>query len=222
MAQVNDRRGLAFAGVVVALAAVGVYLSMRPAASGPGDEGPAGRTAVISEGTPAPPSSTAPSPAPAVSPGSFDIYRYLPLSRQQIAQAADVAQRFAVSYATFRHDEDPATYADRLKAFTTLELGSVLARDVTTPATVEQNRAQKIVSQGSAQVKRIRNIDEGSIVFVVTSLQRITAEAGPRQLSTDYAITLTQVGTEWRVFDMQPAEAGQDGDTGGAGDGIVQ
>ncbi|MCW2878561.1 MAG: hypothetical protein JWQ95_2661 [Sphaerisporangium sp.] len=213
MMQVNDRRGLVFAGVVVALATVGIYLSMRPAPGGSEHAGPPGRAAVVST-TPAAPSSPGASPAPAISPGSFDIYNYLPLSKDQIAQAADMAQRFTVSYATFRFDEDPASYAERLKGFTTPELGVILARDVTTPATVEQNRADQTVSLGSARAKSIRDISAGSIVFVVTAVQRITAKSGPQERSADYAITLTQVGSEWRVFDMQPADAGQDGDTG--------
>ncbi|WP_424536245.1 hypothetical protein ACOZ38_40920 [Sphaerisporangium viridialbum] len=216
MVQVNDRRGLVFAGVVVALAAVGIYLSMRPASGGSQDGGPP-RTAAVS--TPTAPPQTGTSPAPAVSPGAFDIYRFLPVPKEQIAMAADVAQRFAVSYATYRFDEDPASFAERLKGFTTVEMGASLARDVTTPATVDQNRADEVVSQGSARLKTIRNISDGSIVFVVTASQHITAKSGSQERSTDYAITLTQIGTEWRVFDMQRADAGQDGDTG---DGTTQ
>ncbi|MEU8265715.1 hypothetical protein AB0B89_01005 [Sphaerisporangium sp. NPDC049002] len=216
MVQVNDRRGLVFAGVVVALAAVGIYLSMRPASGGSQDGDPSGRAAVVS--TLAAPQSGA-SPAPAVSPGSFDIYRFLPIPKEQIALAADAAQRFATSYATYRYDEDPASYAERLKGFTTAEMGAVLARDVTTPAKVDQDRADEVVSQGSARLRTIRNISDGSIVFVVTVVQNITAKSGPQERGTDYAITLTQVGTEWRVFDMQRADAGQDGDTG---DGTTQ
>ncbi|MGW4639329.1 hypothetical protein ACWEN6_12410 [Sphaerisporangium sp. NPDC004334] len=215
MAQVNDRRGLVFAGVVVALAAVGIYLSMRPASGGDGEPPPG----VVTTTTAAPPPSSAASPAPAITPGTFDIYGYLPLSREQIAQAADTAQRFAASYATYRYDEDPASYAERLKAFTTGEFGAVLARDVTTPATVEQNRADEVVSQGTGRLKSIRDISAGSLVLVVTAAQRITAKSGPQNRSADYAVTLTQVGTDWRVFDLQPADAGQDGDPGGAGTG---
>ncbi|MFC4532574.1 hypothetical protein [Sphaerisporangium dianthi] len=211
MAQVNDRRGLVFVGVVVALAAVGIYLSMRPASGG---DGPPPRGAAVSTPSAAPPSSGS-SPAPAITPGTFDIYGYLPLSREQIAQAADTAQRFAASYATYRYDEDPASYAERLKGFTTTELGTILARDVTTPATVEQNRADEVVSQGTGRLKSIRDIAADSIVLVVTAAQQITAKSGPKDRSADYAVTLTQVGAEWRVFDLQPADAGQDGDTGG-------
>ncbi|GAA3838323.1 hypothetical protein GCM10022226_70750 [Sphaerisporangium flaviroseum] len=220
MVQVNDRRGLVFAGVVVALAAVGIYLSMRPASGGSDGVEPSGRVAVVSSApVPQASSSQGASTAPSITPGSFDIYSYLPLSKEQIAQAADVAQRFTASYATFRYDEDPVSFAERLKGFTTTDLGVILARDVTTPATVEQNRADEVISQGSATLKSIRDISKGSVVVVVTAVQRITAKSGPQERRADYAITLTQVGTDWRVFDMQPADAGQDGDTG---DGTTQ
>lgn len=213
MAQLRDRRGLAFAGVVVALAAVGVYLTLRPPSPGQSGTGaaPERSAAVVTTGPAEPPAG---SPGPRVSPGSFDIYKYLPFTRDQIAAAADAAQRFAVSYATYRYDEDPVSYAERLKGFTTAELGTVLSRDVTTPALVEQNRAGEIVSSGSAKVKNIRDMAGGSIVFVVTVAQHITAKDGPQDRSSDYAVTLTQVGAEWKVFDMQPADLGQEGDPG--------
>ncbi|GGK68495.1 hypothetical protein Sme01_13680 [Sphaerisporangium melleum] len=213
--QVNDRRGLVFAGVVVALAAVGIYLSMLPASGGDGE---VPQSVVTATSSAAPPPS-GPSPAPAITAGTFDIYGFLPLTREQIAQAADTAQRFAASYATFRYDEDPASYAERLKGFTTVEFGAILARDVTTPALVEQNRADQVVSDGSGRLKSIRDIADGSIVLVVTATQHITAKSGQRDRGADYAVTLTQVGTEWRVFDLQPADAGQDGDPGGGGQG---
>ncbi|GII64440.1 hypothetical protein Skr01_45250 [Sphaerisporangium krabiense] len=212
MARIGDRRGLVFAGVVVAIAAVGIYLSVRSASDDPDEPRPT--TGAVVSTAPAAPSSGVRVPSPVRS-GAFDIYAYLPLSKDQIAQAADAAQRFAVAYATYRWDEDPASYAERLKAFTTADLGTVLARDVTSPATVERNRADQVVSEGSARLKEIRDIAGGSIVFVVTAVQRITAKSGPQERGTDYAVTLTQVGSQWQVYDMQPAEAGQDGDPGG-------
>ncbi|GII77728.1 hypothetical protein Sru01_27100 [Sphaerisporangium rufum] len=215
MALGDDRRKIVFAVVVLALAGVGVYLSLRPAAGGDGRAEPAG---VITTGPARPPAAD----PPAASPGSFDIYSYLPVTRAQIAEAADVARRFATSYATFRHDEDAASYAERLKGFTTAEFGAVLARDVTTPATVEHNRTEQIVSQGSAKLTAIRDIAAGSVTVVVTAVQDITDRNGTRRQTADYAVTLTQVGTGWRVFDLQPATTGQSGDTGGGAEGEGQ
>jgi hypothetical protein len=56
-------------------------------------------------------------------------------------------------------------------------------------------------------------------VFVVTVVQQITAKDGSRERSADYAVTLTQVGDGWRVYDLQQADVGQDGDTG---EGLTQ
>jgi hypothetical protein len=122
-----------------------------------------------------------------------------------------------LSYATYRYDEDPISYADRLKAFTTNELGASLTRTVTSAGQVQQNRNDQVVSQGSARVRTIRDMTANSIVWVVDATQRITAKSGPRERTDQYAVTLIQVGDTWRVYDMQPADAGQEGDTSGGG-----
>ncbi len=52
-------------------------------------------------------------------------------------------------------------------------------------------------------------------MFVVTGTQQITAKSGTRQLVEEYAVTVSQLGADWRVFDLQPAGEGQDGDPEG-------
>src|SRR5687768_185481 len=129
MAQPGDRRGVAFAAIVVVIAAVGLYLTLwpdsdeepRPAAQQPRPTGVA-----VASGTPLATASDAP----------FDVYDYLPMKKEQLAAAADLAERFTAVYGTYRYDEDPAAYADRLKAYTTPELGTILARTVTSAGTV--------------------------------------------------------------------------------------
>jgi hypothetical protein len=219
MTQGSDRRrGYVFAAVVAVLAIVGVYLTMRPTSSGSGtaeESMKVGHTASApSSGAPAP---SATKPAGPATPGTFDVYSYLPLSKDKIAASADLTQRFMLSYATYRYDEDPVSYAERLKAFTTNELGQSLARSVTSPAEVQQNKVDQVVSQGSARVKTIRDMTVNSIVWVVAATQRITAKSGPRERTDDYAVTLMQVGDGWRVYDLQPAAAGQEGDSSGYG-----
>ncbi|HEY9522124.1 MAG TPA: hypothetical protein VIR33_02700, partial [Thermopolyspora sp.] len=146
-----------------------------------------------------------------------DVYGYLPLSKDKIASSADMTQRFVLSYATFRYDEDPISYAERLKAFTTNEFGESLTRTVTSPALVQRNKNDQIVSHGSARVKTIRDMTSHSIVWVVSATERITATSGPSQRTDDYAVTLIRSGDAWRVYDMEPADAGQDGDSAGSG-----
>jgi hypothetical protein len=106
----GNRRGLVFAALVVMLAAVGIYLTMG---SGSGDEqqDPAepagvGRTVLGSQEQV---SAAAPRPSATASDAPFDVYSYLPMTKQELAAAADYAQRFTAEYGTFRYDEDPAT-----------------------------------------------------------------------------------------------------------------
>ncbi|MEU8245361.1 hypothetical protein [Nonomuraea sp. NPDC048916] len=209
MAQQGDRRGLAFAAIVVVIAAVGLYLTMWPDSGDPAGE-PAADSATTS--APAAPRNTPPVGA---SDAPFDIYSFLPMSKEQLAAAADLAERFTVAYGTFRYDEDPVAYADRVKVFTTADLGNVLARTLTSPGTVDRNRADEVVSTATARTKEIRSVEKTSVVFVVTGTQQITAKSGARQLTEDYAVTVSQMGTDWRVFDLQPAGDGQEGDTQG-------
>ncbi|MEU7831691.1 hypothetical protein ACIBO2_22395 [Nonomuraea sp. NPDC050022] len=209
MAQPGDRRGVAFAAIVVVIAAVGIYLTMWPD-SGEPDAGkaPAGHTTTVSPAAPSKPLATA-------SGKPFDIYSYLPMTKEQLAAASDLAERFTAAYGTFRYDEEPSAYVDRVKVFTTAEFGNVLARTRTSPGTVERDRADELVAAGTAKMKEIRQVEKSSVIFVVTGTQQITAKSGNKQVVDDYAVTVSQMGADWRVFDLQPADAGQDGDTQG-------
>ncbi|MCA2225860.1 hypothetical protein [Nonomuraea aurantiaca] len=209
MAQPGDRRGVAFAAIVVVIAAVGIYLTMWPDSSEPGTgQTSAGHTTTVSPAAPSKPLATA-------SGKPFDIYSYLPMTKEQLAAAADLAERFTAAYGTFRYDEEPSAYVDRIKVFTTAEFGNVLARTRTSPGTVERDRADELVAAGTAKMKEIRQVEKSSIIFVVTGTQQITAKSGNKQVVDDYAVTVSQMGADWRVFDLQPADAGQDGDTQG-------
>jgi hypothetical protein len=208
MAQPGDRRGVAFAAVVVIIAAVGLYLVLWPDPEEPAAERvPSGVTtsAPVVESTPLATASDAP----------FDVYSYLPMSKEQLAAAADLAERFTAEYGTFRHDEDPAAYAARVKQYTTAELGDILTRTLTSPGTVERNRADEVVSTTTAVLKEIRQIDKTSVVFVVSGTQQLATKSGTRQLAEQYAVTVSQLGADWRVFELRPAGEGQDGDTEG-------
>ncbi|MEV0591595.1 hypothetical protein [Nonomuraea cavernae] len=209
MAQQGDRRGLAFAAIVVVIAAVGIYLTMWPDSGEPsGEPVAAGPTS----SAPAAPGNT---PLATASDAPFDIYSFLPMSKEQLAAAADLAERFTAAYGTFSYNEDPVAYAERVKVFTTADLGNVLARTLSSPGTVDRNRADEVVSTATARTKEIRSVEKTSVVLVVTGTQQITAKSGAKQLTEDYAVTVSQLGTDWRVFDLQPAGDGQDGDTEG-------
>ncbi|MBF8193942.1 hypothetical protein ITP53_51370 [Nonomuraea sp. K274] len=207
MAQPGDRRGMAFAAIVVVIAAVGIYLTMWPDPEDPATPGPA--TTSAGSGNPPAASST---PLATASAAPFDVYSYLPMTKEQLAAAADLAERFTAAYGTFRYDEDPAAYAARMKAYTTAELGNDLTRSITSAATVEQNRNDQIVSTATARLKEIRQVDRTSIVFVVAGTRQVDAKSGDKQLTEEYAVTVSQLGADWRIFDIRPATVGQDGD----------
>ena len=206
----DRQRKLLFAGIVVALAAVGVYLTLPNTASS--KPNPAATTT---------PPAAAPAPATSppgisstVSPDSFDIYRLLPFSQRDFATAADMVQRFTAAYGTYRYDEDPAAYGQRLRPFVTDELLTDLERSAATPGLVDQRKHDQAVATGSAVIDSIRDIEANSVIFVVTGKQQLGTAAGPSEDSKRYAVTATRDGGVWRVFAFEPADAGQAGDTG--------
>ncbi|MFF0306702.1 hypothetical protein ACFYSC_04700 [Streptosporangium sp. NPDC004379] len=213
MAEGGNRRGLVFAVLVAMLAGVGVYLTMMSGQPGgePAGQDPARADRATAQAR-ARVSAEPPRPAATASDAPFDVYSYLPMTKQELAAAADYARRFTAAYGTYRYDEDPAAYGDRVGGYTTTEFADVLLRTFSSPGTIEANKADQVVSVGSAEVKAIRQVQDTSVTFVVTGTQKITTKAGPRGLTDDYAVTLIEVGTEWRVHNLEPADAGQEGD----------
>ncbi|GAA0378342.1 hypothetical protein GCM10009530_31200 [Microbispora corallina] len=209
----RDRgKALAFAAAVLVLAAVGVYLTMSPPS---GDDGGGQREQSLGAAAPTA-AATTPAAAPsqvATTPGTFDVYAYLPLSREELGAAADLARRFTASYGTFQYGEDPAAFANRLKAFATVEFGAQLTRAMTDPALVSQNKADQVVSRGTAKVRTIRDVTANQVVLVVDALRHVTDRTGEKDQDDQYAVTVVKVGADWRVYDMEPADAGQDGDS---------
>jgi hypothetical protein len=207
----DRQRRLAFAGIVVALAAVGVYLTLP----GPetGGSAPAG-TAGPSAAAPAPPATNPPGISSAISPESFDIYRLLPFSRRDFAAAADMAQRFTAAYGTYRHDEDPAAYGRRLRPYVTDQLLTELERSAASPGIIDERKREQVVAVGSASIDSIRDIASSSVIFVVTGRQQLSKANGTGEDSRRWAVTATREGSSWRVYAFEPADAGQAGDTG--------
>jgi hypothetical protein len=206
----DRQRKLAFAGIVVALAAVGVYLTLPNSESGK-PASPA--TSAPSAAAPAPATSP-PGISSTISPDGFDIYRLLPFSQRDFATAADLVQRFTVAYGTYRYDEDPAAYGQRLRPFVTDQLLKELERSAAAPGLVDQRKNDQVVAVGSATIDSIRDIEANSVIFVVTAKQQLSSAAGPSESSSRFAVTATRDGEVWRVYAFEPADSGQAGDTG--------
>jgi hypothetical protein len=221
MLEGGNRRGFVFAVLVAVLALVGIYLTMWPD-SGDGEPSPADPAGVSRTVAGSPPAAEpAARPQATASDAPFDVYTYLPMTKRELSAAADYARRFTAEYGTFGYDEEPAAYGDRLRGYTTSEFADVLLRTVTSPGTVEANRADQVVSVGTAKVKEIRQIQRTSVVFVVTGTQNVTAKSGAKERTEEYAVTLVEIGADWRVHDLQPADSGQDGDDDSSQTGTV-
>ncbi|WP_433467281.1 hypothetical protein [Spirillospora sp. CA-128828] len=207
----DRRRKLLFAGLVVVLAAVGVYLTVASPGGSSGE--PDARPSATATRAPGP-SSTPSGIQKAVNPGDFDIYRLLTFSRQEFATAADLAQRFVAAYGTYRYDETPETYMGRFTGLTTDDLKQRLGQDAATPAMTEERQRVQLVAQGSASLDRVRDIEDNSIIFLVTGHQQVTRSGKTSDDSKQYAVTVARDGGALKVYSFQPADAGQAGDTG--------
>lgn len=212
--ELNDRqRRFAFAGVMVALAGIGVYLTVPGGDGGGGGSAPGSRPPAASPAAPAPATSP-PGIGSTIAPESFDIYRLLPFAQREFAAAADVAQRFTASYGTYRFDEEPQAYVQRFQSLVADELRSVIARSASAPGLIEQRRQDQTVSVSSATLDEIRDIQPNSIIFLVTERQQLTKGGRQSDESHRYAVTVTRSGATWRVYAFEPADVGQAGDTG--------
>ncbi|WP_433333863.1 hypothetical protein [Spirillospora sp. CA-294931] len=207
----SDRQSkLLFGGLVVGLTAVGVYLTV----AAPDDEPERSKPRSVVTTGPTAPVAPPPGIATPVSPDSFDVYRLLPFSQQEFATAADLAQRFTAAYGTFRFDEEPRAYADRLAGMVTEQLGGELQRSAAAPGLQEERRAQQIVATGTATLDRVRDIENNSIIFLVTGKQQVTKAGKRSDDSKQYAVTVARDGGSLKVYAFEPADAGQEGDTG--------
>jgi hypothetical protein len=209
----NDRqRRLLFAAILVLLTAAGLYLTF--AAPDDGSDRSEARPADTPTAGPSGPASPPPGIQTPVNPGDFDIYRLLPFTRQEFATAADLAQRFVAAYGTYRFDEPPEAYAQRLAGFVTDDLRTQLARDAATPGVLEDRRQKQIVAQGTATLDQVRTVEDNSIIFLVTGRQQVTQGVTESSDSRRYAVTVARDGRSLRIYAFEPADAGQAGDTG--------
>lgn len=204
------RRRLVFIGLVVILAAVGVYVT-----STAGRE----RAEPDAAGTPtARSASTAPTTAPSTprpdASGEFDVYPLLPFDKTELTQAADAAVRFGNAYGTYRYDEAPNAYTDRLAGLATTELKQELGRNSGAAAGRQQLAERKMVATATTRLTKLRGFGEDSVTFEADVAQKTTTTSDEVSKTTAYAITLTRDAGVWKVFDFQPADAGQEGDVG--------
>lgn len=213
MANPTDRqRTLLFVGLVIVLAAVGIYLTLAP--DDDSTDAPEARAAAPAPTSPVAPTTAPPGIETTVTPKNFDIYRLLPFSQADFATSADLAQRFTSAYGTYRFDEEPQVYIERLSGMVTEQLRTEITRSASAPGLLDERRQQQIVATSTATLDGIRDIEANSIIFLVTSRQQLSKGGERSDEKQQYAVTVARDGGSWQVYAFEPADAGQAGDTG--------
>jgi hypothetical protein len=203
------QRKAVFGLIVVALAGLGVYMFVPSARGSHAAASPpaAAHSPAPPVTAPAPPSAS-PGPVAAATPSDPDIYQWLPFTQSQLGAAAAVVIQFSDAYGTWSYSEDAAGYVASMRNLITSELSAFIAQGYSVPGVAGQRASKKQVSTGSAVIDSLRAFGPSSITFVVTITEQITDTAGPNQASTQYAVTVTGVGSSWQVNDIEMASAG--------------
>ncbi|GAB3207680.1 hypothetical protein SAMN02745673_04116 [Marinactinospora thermotolerans DSM 45154] len=201
---------LVFGVLVVVLVAFGVYLSLGGFQGDGAEEEPQAGTVVETPRDPdgqaadAPP----PSPIPTTDAQDADVMEWLPFGEEDFRAAAAVAQQFATAYGTIDYSESPEAYYDRMRRLATADYAETLANSSGAGALWGEMREAEAVAEGRASVDSVRGFDDDSIVFVVTAQSITEGSNGAREDLGDFAVTLVKEEGGWKVFDFQPADAG--------------
>jgi hypothetical protein len=198
-----------FALVVVVLAALGYWLIV-PRVSHSNSQAQPSPTPSPTASVPSPPASAptavTTTPAPA---GSVDIYSWLPFTRQGLAAAAAVTQKFLVDYNTYSYTESAADYVARMNGLITTQEATTLKGLYATPGVAKIRTDQKQVSTGTAAITALRTFGPSSLTFIATGTQHLTTGKGSSSGSAQYAVTVTGSGTSWQVSDIELSSVGQ-------------
>jgi hypothetical protein len=205
----DRQRKLLFAGLVVVLAAAGVFLTIGGGGHRHTRAGHAS-TPVATATPTVPPAAVSAPPAsgPPPSPGSYDIYSLLPFSQKDFSTAADVARRFTIAYGTYRFDEDPNAYVNRLRGMVTPDLATQLQQGAAAPGVLAQRKQDQEVSTSDATLDSIRDIGKDQLIFLVTGKQHVTKGGKTTDANQQYAVTVTRSGGGWVVYAFAPADVG--------------
>ncbi|GAA3979980.1 hypothetical protein FOF52_20205 [Thermobifida alba] len=199
---------LVFGVLIVVLVSFGIYWSV----SGPGTSDPEQQEQTgEGDGNNAGGGDEADDPAvplPTVAAEDMALADWLPFTEEEFVAAAAVAQAFAADYGTVDYSEPPEEYYDRLGRYAAEEYARTLTQSSGAEALWGERAEQEAVSTGRAAVESVRGFDEGSIIFVLRVQSITEGNDGESQNLGDFAVTMVREGGEWRVYDFQPADAG--------------
>jgi hypothetical protein len=138
----------------------------------------------------------------------------LPLSETDTLTAIRLASTFTTAYTTHRYTEPPQTYLARLQPITTPELYTTLAQAAATPGVRAQRTHDHEIATAHATPTKIRTLSADSLILLVDARQDITTSTGYHQRLDHLAVTaIKNTGGTWLIADIQPASAGDTGDT---------
>jgi len=203
-----SQRKAVFAGIVVALAALGAFLILPGSLWSHTRARPAAATQPLNSAPPTPPPSPAGLGSTTPAGNGADIYQWLPFSQAGLTAAANVVRQFAADYSTYSYTEGAARYAGRMAGLVTQQLAVTLERAYATPGVAQLRVKQKQVYSGTGRIISLRAFGSSSLTFVVAVAQRVTGTRGTSRSTTDYAVTVAGATTHWQVNDIQPASAG--------------
>jgi hypothetical protein len=142
----------------------------------------------------------------------------LPFSPDQITQAANLAARFAATYASHRYDEAPSTYLNHLDPMMSPQLRPVIERAATDPATLTQRRRLQQITTAHARPETIRALGPTSITFLLAVTEHVATAHANRTDTSHYALTVTRAADQsddgsggWQVYAIELASTGNTG-----------
>jgi hypothetical protein len=171
---------------------------------------PAARAAPASASSPA--AQARPQAAPALG-GIAPVYRLLPVTARQLRTAAALAARFTAAYCTYSAAQPPAAWLARLRPYTTATLQTALAQASTDPVLLQLRARQHTTATCTPTAAAIRDIASTAVTVIVTTRQATRARNWTSTTTAPYAVTIAPDGSSWKVYDIEPATAGQAGGT---------
>jgi hypothetical protein len=202
------RQKLLFVVIVVVLAVLGYVLVLPSLQHKNGPTASPPKAAPSSAAPVTPVATLAPAATQSAAGGAVNIYDWLPFTEQDLTAAAATATQFSVESDTYTYTESPATYMSKLNGLVTSELAAQLENAYTTPGTAGLRTGQKQISSATATIYQLRAFGSQSLTFLVTINERIVSDKGTSNGSNNFAVTLTGSGSNWQVYDIEPASAG--------------
>ncbi|WP_067962981.1 hypothetical protein [Nocardiopsis trehalosi] len=209
----EGQQRLVFGVLVAVLVAFGLYLSFGGFSGGDEEAPPQAEGGDGADGGGGEqPAVDPPSPIPTTATEDMRVLDWLPFTEDELKGAAATAQAFATAYGTIDYAESPEDYYASMQALATDDYAETLAQSSGAGALWQEMGEQEAVAEGRADVESIRGFDDESVVFVVRAQSITEGSGGADEDLGDFAVTVVRERGEWRVFDFQPADAGNLGE----------